>query len=359
LVWPAISCFAAATRFSSPFPDGVVGQSSVGGSNARVSSAHTPAPGFFSRGFFRSGSFSAPRFLLFALFLTLVAIAVDQFSAPVLHSTSPLWATTACLLLVWRRGKISPSPGGPALEFFIPGARLAVFVAAHGALIFSARSWGGTLQAASGAMTVGGTLVAALKLIVLAPTAILFPLAAWKKIARTYFPEAIAGLVVLLTFFPSRALGIFWPWYGKALGRFVYILARIFVPGLAYLANANPTLSGPELDVDIIPGCSGIDGLQLFDYLFGVVMFLDWNRLRKGRALFAYFAGLTAMLLGNAIRITSLVVVGNRGFAESVARFHISAGWIFFSAVFLAYLSLTYGWMLGRRTAAAQNQQTG
>jgi exosortase/archaeosortase family protein len=324
-----------------------------------VSPAQTPDSGFFSRGFFRSGSFLAPRFLLFALFLTLVAIAVDQFAAPVLHSTSPLWATTACLLLVWRRGKISPSPGGPPFELSISGVRLVAFAAAHGALIFSARWFGGALQAASGAMTVAGTFVAVWKLSVLAPTAILFPLAAWKKIRSIYFPEAIAGLVVLLTFFPSRALGTFWPWYGQALGRFVHTLARIFVPRLAYIADSNPMLSGPELDVTIIPGCSGIDGLELFDYLFGVVVFLDWNRLRKGRALFAYFAGLMAMLLGNAVRITSFVVVGNHGFAESVTRFHISAGWIFFSAVFLAYLSMTYGWMLGRRKAAVQSQRTG
>jgi exosortase/archaeosortase family protein len=293
---------------------------------------------------------------LLALTLTLVAIAVDQFSAPVLHSTSPLWATTACLLLVWRRGEISLSPGGPPLAFFIPGARLAAFVAAHGAFIFSARLLGSTLHAASGAMTVEGTLVAAWKLIVLAPTMILFPFAAWKKIGSIYFPEAIAGLVVLLTFVPSRALGTFWPWYGQALGRFVHTLARIFVPRLAYLANSNPTLSGPELDVKIIPDCSGIDGLELFDYLFSVVVFLDWNRLRKGRALFGYFAGLMAMLLGNAIRITSFVVFGNHGFAESVSRFHISAGWIFFSAVFLAYLSLTYGWMLGKGGTPGQHQ---
>jgi exosortase/archaeosortase family protein len=87
-----------------------------------------------------------------------------------------------------------------------------------------------------------------------------------------------------------------------------------------------------------------------------VVAVLDWNRLRRGRALFAYFAGLFAMLFGNAIRITSFVVFGNHGFAESISRFHVSAGWFFFSVVFLVYLSMTYSWMLGKRTAAAQDQ---
>jgi exosortase/archaeosortase family protein len=321
-----------------------------------VSPANTPDPSLSPREFSRSGSFVAPRFLLLALALTLVAIAADQFAAPILHSTSPLWAATACLLLVWRRGRFlfSDQP----IELSISIWRVAVFLAVHLVLVLSARWLSGTFQAASGAMTVEGTLVAACKLCVLAPTIILLPVSAWKRIAPIYFPEAIAGLVVLLTFFPSRALGSIWPWYGQALGRFVHTLARIFVPRLAYLANSNPTLSGPDLDVTIIPDCSGINGVELFDYLFGVVAVLDWNRFRKGRALFAYCAGLFAMLLGNAIRITSFVVLGNHGFAESVSRFHISAGWIFFSAVFLAYLSLTYGWMLGKRGPTPQHQQT-
>jgi exosortase/archaeosortase family protein len=293
---------------------------------------------------------------LLVLALTLAAIAVDQIAAPVLHSTSPLWATTACLLLVWRRGKIPCTPGDPQFEYSLSMGHLAAFLATHGMLIFLARSLSNTLQATSGTMTIGGTLIAAGKLCTLVPTMLLFPLAGWKKISKIYFPEIAASLVVLLTFFPSRALETIWPWYGQVLGRCVFALARIFVPGLAYVKDSNPTLNGPDLDVTIIPACSGINGLELFDYLFGFVAILDWNRLRKGRALLGYCAGLLAMLLGNTIRITSFVVLGNHGFAESVARFHISAGWIFFSVVFLVYLSLTYSWMLGKRDAAAQHQ---
>jgi hypothetical protein len=32
------------------------------------------------------------------------------------------------------------------------------------------------------------------------------------------------------------------------------------------------------------------------------------------------------MFLGNALRITSFVVLGNHGFAESITRVHIAAG---------------------------------
>jgi exosortase/archaeosortase family protein len=293
---------------------------------------------------------------LLALALTTCAVAADQFAAPILYSSSPLWAAIACLLLVWRRGNVDTSAGDPPLEFSLSIGRVSAFLAVHVAIVFFARSFSDTFQVSSGVGNIEGALLAAGKLCVLVPTLILFPLATWRKIVRIYFPEAIAGLVVLLTFFPRRALQAGWPFYGQVLGRFVHIVARVLVPRLVYLADLNPTLSGPELDVTIVPECSGINGLELFDYLFGVVALVDWNRLKKYRAVWAYFAGLLAMLLGNAIRIISFVVLGNRGYSESVSRFHISAGWIFFSAVFLVYLSMTYGWMVSKRDAATERQ---
>ena len=72
------------------------------------------------------------------------------------------------------------------------------------------------------------------KLAVLAPTVLLLPLSYWKELLRAYAPEAKAALVVLLINVPKRALEGLWPWYGQVLGRFVYILARFFVPGLGY-----------------------------------------------------------------------------------------------------------------------------
>ncbi len=92
--------------------------------------------------------------------------------------------------------------------------------------------------------------------------------------------------------------------------------------------------------------------------IFGSVMLLDGNRANKGRALKAYVGGLAAILLSNVVRITSFVALGNQGFAESISRFHISAGWVFFSIVFLIYLSMTYRWMISKKDSAAEPPQT-
>src|SRR5260370_5929006 len=64
------------------------------------------------------------RSVLPVLVLTLIAIVVDQFAAPLLFTTSPLWATCAFLLLVWRRFELPLSGGNATLERSFPMWRM-------------------------------------------------------------------------------------------------------------------------------------------------------------------------------------------------------------------------------------------
>jgi exosortase/archaeosortase family protein len=298
--------------------------------------------------FLQQGNLTVPQFSFLALLLTLAACAADQFIAPNLYSTSPLWAVAVCMALVWRRGKVEfeyrERPG--TLGFSM--VRIGLFAGAHALLISAEHLFHATLAPVAGGFSAAGWVTAGLKLSVLPPTLLLLPLPKWRILARRYGAEGMAALLVLFTFFPTRILTSIWPWYGQALGRFVLLFSGLFVHGLSYTSALTPTIHGPNLDVTILLGCSGISGIELFDYLFAFVALLDWNRLRKGRTLIAYFAGMAAMFLGNASRIASFVILGNRGFADAVARFHLSAGSIFFSLIFLAYLSLIYRKLLIR-----------
>lgn len=287
--------------------------------------------------------------LSFVLLLALVATAGDQLAARTLFTSSPLWAVAVCLILVWRRSagfdrEANAVPSGSRF------ARIALFVLAHLCIVGIGLAISRDFAAnVSGTLSPGGVMLMALKFSVLLPTLVLLPCRRWRFLASSYAAEGIAGLVVLFTFFPSRALSTIWPWYGQLLGQSVFAVARVFARPLSYVASFTPTIQGPALDVTILPSCSGISGIELFDYLFAFVAVLDWNSLRKGRMLAAYFAGVAVMLAGNALRIVSFVVLGNRGFADIVSRYHLSAGWIFFSVLFLVYLSLIYGALLNTR----------
>ena len=291
------------------------------------------------------------------LVLTAFAISTDQLAAPLLRSSSPLWATAACLLLVWRRGHLGLVPVPPASDVSFTVGRLAAFLASHAALVLAARAFQVSLQHVAGTVTLQGTLLALGKLLVLLPSALLLPVSRWRSLLTSYRAETLAALIVLFTYFPGRVIEALWPWYGQALGRIVYALSSVFARGIGYVGNLNPTLTGPHLNVTIIQECSGRNGIELFGYLFGAMAILDWNRLRKGHALAGYFLGLAAILVGNVLRITSLVVLGNHGFADTVAHYHIAAGWIFFSLVFLVYLSMTYSWMLVKQSPSFQAQE--
>lgn len=294
---------------------------------------------------FWSRSFPVLRSVLLVLVLSLIAIVTDQFAAPILLTTSPLWATFFFLLLIWRRGELLLSAGNATLESPFSMLRLGTFVAMHVALVLLSRSLAGAAEPFAGTATLRGTLVGLSKLAVLIPTVVLFSFPFWKQFLRAYSLEAKAALLVLSINVPGRVIESLWPWYGRLLGWFVYLLARSFVPGLAYEIGPEPTITGPFQDIAIVPLCSGISAFELLGYVFGLVILLDWKRLRKGRALLVYFGCLFFMLVSNAFRIASLVVLGNRGFWDFVSRIHASAGLIFFCSVFLVYLSLTYKWM--------------
>lgn len=290
------------------------------------------------------GNLRVPQIALLVFLPTLCGISADQFAVPALYSSSPLWAVAGCFLLVWRRGGFAfeRRAGREADSFELSAVRIALFAAAHIALACAAHFLQGTFEQFANSSSILGWLTAALKISVLLPTVLLLPFSRWRVLARIYAAEGIAALVVLFTFFPMRIFASVWPWYGQILGRFVLAFTQLFVPGLSYTSALTPTIHGPTLDVTILFSCSGAGGVELFDYLFAFVAFADWNRLRKGRTLAAYFLGIAAMIFGNALRISAFVVFGNRGFADEVASFHLTAGSLFFAFLFLAYLALIY-----------------
>lgn len=290
------------------------------------------------------------RSFIAAIGLSLAVIFFDNWAAPALHNDSPFWALGYLLALLLR----SPAKTDSAAQASIRLEwtwRVALFFALHSGIIVLTRGGGAMLVTAAGESTVWAGAIASLKLLVVLPTPALFPLPAWRRLAGKYKAELIAAALVLFTWNPFRLFETVWPHYSEWLGRFVYAVSGLFVAGLGYAPGTEPTLIGPKLDVSILFACSGLNGVKLFQVLFGVMLLVDWNRLKKIRALAAYFAGLVAMLVANAVRIALLVVLGNRVSADLVVRFHIDAGWVFFTGAFFVFLVISYRWLLGSNPA--------
>lgn len=182
---------------------------------------------------------------------------------------------------------------------------------------------------------------------VLIPGLTLMSMSEWRRFASVHRAECVAAGIALLTFYPYRIFTFSWPYYSQIVGRSVYALAHLFVPSLQFVPGASPTMAGPGIDITIIFACSGLQAINLFQILFGFMLVMDWKVLNHRRALIGYFAGLVISLVANSARIALLVVLGNRVSPGLVERFHINAGWVFFTLVFMFYLLSAFNWLRG------------
>lgn len=289
------------------------------------------------------------------ILLTLAALTVDYTIAPVWYSSSPILALFVLLVLVYRKNGGRHSLGVARLASW---QRLSVFGGGHALIAFAGYYFASSLQLASSHYSMAATAIVAGKLIVLFPSLAFLPAHPWRMYWQRFKPEMFAALVVMLTFFPYRLFQIAFARYSGVLGAVTYRAALLFVPGLRYVAGPNPILSGPSLDVQIVFGCCGLDAINLFDCLFGLALLLEWSRFNKVRALVSYVVGFGTMLTANVIRLVLLVTVGNLISAEWIARVHLNAGWLFFSIVFLGFMSFAYPFMLIRRDSQSSAPST-
>jgi exosortase/archaeosortase family protein len=282
-----------------------------------------------------------------AVALTFAAVCLDSVLVSDLNTVAPAFSCGLLLLLMLRHlPAAAVSTQSTRLQTGLPLAtwRLFCFFALHLSLVGAGLALGSIWRVPH--TTFLATLLAASKYLIVLPTAILLPGSAWRCCGRLYRAEWVAAVIALVSFYPLRIFTMAWPWYGQALGRSVSALCHLFVPNVGYVAALTPTLLGPNLDVTIVFGCGGLQGIKLFQILFALVLVVDWNQMNRRRAVAAYFGGLAAMLIANAIRITLLFVLGNTQLRNQVIEYHLTAGWMLFTLAFIVYLFAIYRWLL-------------
>jgi exosortase E/protease (VPEID-CTERM system) len=170
-----------------------------------------------------------------------------------------------------------------------------------------------------------------------------------------------------------RALGALW-WYAAAaalLGTAAMqltqslwaptaaltfdLVRRLLTPILPALTAdpATMVLSTGRFSVQIAEVCSGLEGVGLI-LAFSVSWLLYFrHEYIFPRALLLIPASIAAIFALNVVRIASLILIGDAGFADvAVYGFHSQAGWIAFNAVAcgLVLISRRSAWL--NRTAA-------
>lgn len=281
--------------------------------------------------------------LLLALSLNTIVLFVDHLCVPALANIKPALSSAfllALLLQGFPRTKTTAHFG-----LVIKRWRVAMFCSCHLAVILVTLTLGrvGLLDTRVVALPIP---LAVLKYLILLPTIVLLPAQAWYRFEQLYRAEWMAALIALLTFRPSRICALLWPRYSSLLAHSIYGLAAPFVSGLQYVGAEFPTLKGPALDTTITFACGGLLIVELFQWFFGIIVIVDWNRLQRGRTLAAYFIGICLLLQANVFRIALLVIVGNRVSADLVVSQHLPASWLVIAVALVIYVLLVYPWMV-------------
>lgn len=293
----------------------------------------------------------------FRLLLCVAAILLDYLISPALYNGSTLWASAALLLLIFRRGQAAIPTSAEFTPTKFSMARLTLFLALHAVVIAIGRNAGSLLASAAASDGFTAALLAAAKLLILLPVIVLFSRTDWRVLLRKYRFEVLAAAVVLCTFFPYRLFHTVWPQYSQVIASLAYHGAKPFVADLALVKLPIPTIFGPKIALEIVFWCSGYSALALFDTLIALIAVLDWNELNPRRLLVVYICGAMAVLLANVVRIWALIMAGNLIAPQyAMGRFHVNAGWVFFAAIYLAILSVSYRWMLSDHASSKPNK---
>jgi exosortase E/protease (VPEID-CTERM system) len=111
----------------------------------------------------------------------------------------------------------------------------------------------------------------------------------------------------------------------------------LFVPGV-FADPVKMVIGTPDFSVQILSGCSGIEGIGMI-LAFGVLWLLVFrNECRFPQAFALLPLGVAVIFLFNTLRIAALILIGEAGAPEIAENgFHSQAGWITFSAVSVGF----------------------
>lgn len=162
----------------------------------------------------------------------------------------------------------------------------------------------------------------------------IIPLLVWKSLLRStgdawiYGLAAATGAVVL----GKMAQGLWLP-LSHWTFNLVAVMMRPFVREMV-LEPSSMTIGTPSFHEYIAPQCSGYEGMALILAFSSAWLWFFRRQWRFPQALLLIPAGLIAIWISNAVRISALLLLGNAGWPQiAEGGFHSQAGWIAFNAV--------------------------
>ncbi len=148
-----------------------------------------------------------------------------------------------------------------------------------------------------------------------------------KKEAKIFLAAALTGLI-------SQTIGFFTTTFWEKLPKWSFLLTKDLL-GLLYPnvidETENLILGVNDFSVEISPQCSGYEGMGLITVFLTLYLWMFRKQLRFPHVLIMLPIGVIAIWLLNIVRITLLIIIGDKISSKiATGGFHSSAGWIIF-----------------------------
>lgn len=136
-----------------------------------------------------------------------------------------------------------------------------------------------------------------------------------------------------------------------------YMLQFLSYDAVAYVHGRKETsfvILSKYFGIIVNPGCNGLEGIFLFNFMLSVMFLVDWEFFKKRSIILIYAIGAVYMFFVNALRITAFFSVGYwasqpnmPGWVKSmrgttVELFHSYVGWAFYLIAFALFATWLY-----------------
>lgn len=155
----------------------------------------------------------------------------------------------------------------------------------------------------------------------------------------TYF--LIFGVVVYSLMYLVWDL---WPYLSMVILKIVYFLLKEITPSVRIIPR--DMLVVKDFAVIVGEACSGIYSIFIFSSIYLFIVFLDWKKMNKTKALWVFLPAVIGAFFVNVFRVFLLMIIGGY-YSKTIALglYHSYTGMIFFLIYFTIFWLLAYKWM--------------
>jgi exosortase E/protease (VPEID-CTERM system) len=213
----------------------------------------------------------------------------------------------------------------------------------------------GNLSGAAADVVAGVWFSAGVAAIALAAVGFI-PLRFWLQLWRG---AGTLGIYALATSAVACTVGAFAGTLWRSSAQWTYLLVKallqVFLPGV-FADLSTMSIGTRSFHVEISEQCSGLEGAVLILSFCTLWLWLLRREFRFPRALILAPVSVAILFLLNAVRIATLILIGNAGAPEiALGGFHSQAGWIAFNAVAIGIvvMSRRVRWIAAGRSETA------